>query len=128
MLGGGAEVILCTVTSGQAMGAVQGGLGPRGTLLIVGVPDARTYRGRVQAHAEHFPVRGVEPGEVQAEAADAVLPDLHRGEMAVAGRRDGAEPFHRGGHAVDLQAHRNRASCHPTYANRLATRAAQTRP
>jgi D-arabinose 1-dehydrogenase-like Zn-dependent alcohol dehydrogenase len=37
---GGAKVILATATSGAAMSAVQGGLGPRGTLLIVGVPDA----------------------------------------------------------------------------------------
>jgi D-arabinose 1-dehydrogenase-like Zn-dependent alcohol dehydrogenase len=37
---GGAKVVLATVTSGPAMTAVQGGLAPRGTLLIVGVPDA----------------------------------------------------------------------------------------
>ncbi|HTZ35790.1 MAG TPA: alcohol dehydrogenase [Stellaceae bacterium] len=36
---GGAKVILATATSGAAMSAVQGGLGPRGTLLIIGVPD-----------------------------------------------------------------------------------------
>jgi D-arabinose 1-dehydrogenase-like Zn-dependent alcohol dehydrogenase len=36
---GGAKVILATATSGAAMSAVQGGLAPRGTLLIVGVPD-----------------------------------------------------------------------------------------
>src|SRR3954467_2303818 len=37
---GGAKVILATGTSGAAMSAVQGGLAVRGTLLIVGVPDA----------------------------------------------------------------------------------------
>lgn len=37
---GGAKVILATATSGAAMSAVQGGLGVRGTLLIVGVPDS----------------------------------------------------------------------------------------
>jgi D-arabinose 1-dehydrogenase-like Zn-dependent alcohol dehydrogenase len=33
---GGAKVILATVTSGEAMGAVQGGLAVNGTLLVVG--------------------------------------------------------------------------------------------
>ena len=33
---GGAKVILATVTSGEAMSAVQGGLGVNGTLLIIG--------------------------------------------------------------------------------------------
>jgi D-arabinose 1-dehydrogenase-like Zn-dependent alcohol dehydrogenase len=37
---GGARVILATAASGAAMNAVQGGLGIRGTLLIVGVPDS----------------------------------------------------------------------------------------
>ena len=37
---GGAKVILATATSGAAMNAVQGGLAPRGTLLIVGVPES----------------------------------------------------------------------------------------
>jgi D-arabinose 1-dehydrogenase-like Zn-dependent alcohol dehydrogenase len=37
---GGAKVVLATVTSGAAMSAVQGGLAARGTLLIVGVPEA----------------------------------------------------------------------------------------
>jgi D-arabinose 1-dehydrogenase-like Zn-dependent alcohol dehydrogenase len=37
---GGATVILTTATSGEAVSAVQGGLAPRGTLLIVGVPEA----------------------------------------------------------------------------------------
>lgn len=37
---GGAKVILATATSGAAMSAVQGGLAPRGTLLILGVPDS----------------------------------------------------------------------------------------
>ena len=37
---GGARVILATATSGAAMSAVQGGLAPAGTLMIVGVPDS----------------------------------------------------------------------------------------
>jgi D-arabinose 1-dehydrogenase-like Zn-dependent alcohol dehydrogenase len=37
---GGANVVLATATSGAAMSAVQGGLAPRGTLLIVGVPES----------------------------------------------------------------------------------------
>ncbi len=37
---GGAKVILATATSGAAMSAVQGGLGVRGTLLIVGAADS----------------------------------------------------------------------------------------
>jgi D-arabinose 1-dehydrogenase-like Zn-dependent alcohol dehydrogenase len=37
---GGANVILATATSGAAMSAVQGGLAPRGTLMIIGVPDS----------------------------------------------------------------------------------------
>jgi D-arabinose 1-dehydrogenase-like Zn-dependent alcohol dehydrogenase len=37
---GGAKVILATATSGAAMDAVQGGIAPRGTLLIVGIPEA----------------------------------------------------------------------------------------
>ena len=37
---GGAKVILATATSGAAMSAAQGGLVVRGTLLIVGVPEA----------------------------------------------------------------------------------------
>jgi D-arabinose 1-dehydrogenase-like Zn-dependent alcohol dehydrogenase len=36
---GGAKVILATATSGAAMSAVQGGLAPNGTLLMIGVPD-----------------------------------------------------------------------------------------
>jgi len=36
---GGAKVVLATATSGEAMSAVQGGLAPNGTLLIVGVPE-----------------------------------------------------------------------------------------
>ncbi len=36
---GGAKVILATVTSGDAMSAVLGGLGVNGKLIIVGVPD-----------------------------------------------------------------------------------------
>ena len=35
---GGAKVILCTVTSADAMSASLGGLAPGGTLLVVGVP------------------------------------------------------------------------------------------
>lgn len=37
---GGARVILATATSGEAMSAVQGGLGVGGTLLIVGVAES----------------------------------------------------------------------------------------
>jgi D-arabinose 1-dehydrogenase-like Zn-dependent alcohol dehydrogenase len=37
---GGAKVVLTTVTSGNPMSTVQGGLAPRGNLLIVGIPEA----------------------------------------------------------------------------------------
>ena len=37
---GGARVILATVTSGEAMSAVQGGLGNNGTLLVVGAAES----------------------------------------------------------------------------------------
>jgi D-arabinose 1-dehydrogenase-like Zn-dependent alcohol dehydrogenase len=37
---GGARVILATVTSGEAMGAVQGGLAVNGTLLVVGAAES----------------------------------------------------------------------------------------
>lgn len=37
---GGAKVILATVTAGAAVDAVQAGLAPGGTLLLVGVPEA----------------------------------------------------------------------------------------
>jgi D-arabinose 1-dehydrogenase-like Zn-dependent alcohol dehydrogenase len=37
---GGAKVILATATSGEAMSAVQGGLGIKGTLLIVGAAES----------------------------------------------------------------------------------------
>jgi D-arabinose 1-dehydrogenase-like Zn-dependent alcohol dehydrogenase len=37
---GGAKVIIATVTSGQAMSAVQGGLGLNGTLVVIGAADA----------------------------------------------------------------------------------------
>ena len=39
---GGAKVILATVTNGDAMSAVQGGLGIKGTLLVVGAPPSLT--------------------------------------------------------------------------------------
>ena len=39
---GGARVILATVTNGEAMSAVQGGLGINGTLLILGAPPSLT--------------------------------------------------------------------------------------
>jgi D-arabinose 1-dehydrogenase-like Zn-dependent alcohol dehydrogenase len=39
---GGARVILATATSGEAMSAVQGGLAPNSTLLIVGAADSMT--------------------------------------------------------------------------------------
>ena len=35
---GGAKVVLCTVTSAEAMSAILGGVAPGGTLLVVGVP------------------------------------------------------------------------------------------
>ena len=37
---GGAKVILATVTSGEAMSAVQGGVAVNGTLLIVGAAES----------------------------------------------------------------------------------------
>jgi len=37
---GGARVILATVTAGDAMSAVQGGLAPKGTLMIVGAAES----------------------------------------------------------------------------------------
>lgn len=39
---GGAKVILATVTSGDAMSAVQGGLGVNGTLLVIGAAQSLT--------------------------------------------------------------------------------------
>jgi len=36
---GGANAILATVTSGEAMSAVQSGLGPNGTLMVIGAAD-----------------------------------------------------------------------------------------
>ena len=39
---GGARVILATATSGDAMSAVQGGLAPYGTLLVVGAAESMT--------------------------------------------------------------------------------------
>jgi D-arabinose 1-dehydrogenase-like Zn-dependent alcohol dehydrogenase len=39
---GGAKVILATVTSGDAMSALVGGLGADGTLLVIGAPPALT--------------------------------------------------------------------------------------
>jgi D-arabinose 1-dehydrogenase-like Zn-dependent alcohol dehydrogenase len=39
---GGAKVILATVTNGDAMSAVQGGLALNGTLLVVGAPQSMT--------------------------------------------------------------------------------------
>lgn len=37
---GGAKVILATATSGDAMSAVQGGLGPNGTLIVIGAAES----------------------------------------------------------------------------------------
>lgn len=37
---GGARVILATVTAGDAMSAVQGGLGPKGTLMVIGAAES----------------------------------------------------------------------------------------
>jgi D-arabinose 1-dehydrogenase-like Zn-dependent alcohol dehydrogenase len=39
---GGARVILATATSGEAMSAVQGGVAPNGTLLIIGAAESMT--------------------------------------------------------------------------------------
>jgi D-arabinose 1-dehydrogenase-like Zn-dependent alcohol dehydrogenase len=39
---GGAKVILATATSGEAMSAVQGGLAPNGTLLVIGAAESMT--------------------------------------------------------------------------------------
>jgi D-arabinose 1-dehydrogenase-like Zn-dependent alcohol dehydrogenase len=39
---GGAKVVLATVTNGDAMGATMGGLGVRGTLMILGAPPSLT--------------------------------------------------------------------------------------
>src|SRR5260370_27362533 len=39
---GGAKVILATVTDGDAMSAVQGGLGVKGTLMVLGAPQSLT--------------------------------------------------------------------------------------
>jgi D-arabinose 1-dehydrogenase-like Zn-dependent alcohol dehydrogenase len=39
---GGAKVILATVTNGDAMGAVQGGLGLNGTLMVIGAAQSLT--------------------------------------------------------------------------------------
>src|ERR1700745_2330355 len=36
---GGAKVVLATVTSGPAMAATQGGLAPRGRLMVLGAAD-----------------------------------------------------------------------------------------
>jgi len=37
---GGAKVILATATSGDAMSAVQGGLGANGTLIVIGAAES----------------------------------------------------------------------------------------
>ena len=37
---GGARAILATATSGEAMSAVQGGLAPNGTLLVIGAAES----------------------------------------------------------------------------------------
>lgn len=37
---GGARIVLATVTSGEAMATVAGGLGPNGTLLVLGAPES----------------------------------------------------------------------------------------
>ena len=42
---GGAKVILATVTSGEAMSAVLGGLGVNGTLMVLGAPRAARSAG-----------------------------------------------------------------------------------
>ena len=37
---GGANVIIATVTAGEAMSAVQGGLAVKGTLMVIGAPES----------------------------------------------------------------------------------------
>jgi D-arabinose 1-dehydrogenase-like Zn-dependent alcohol dehydrogenase len=39
---GGAKVVLATVTDGPAMSAIQGGLGVKGTLMVIGAPPSLT--------------------------------------------------------------------------------------
>jgi len=39
---GGAKVVIATVTNGDAMSAVQGGLGPNGTLVVIGAAESLT--------------------------------------------------------------------------------------
>src|SRR5215469_7422572 len=80
-----------------------------------GVPDVITYLDHVQPDTEQLQVRGVKPGQVQAETTDAPVPDLHRGEMAVAVWRGSTQPLYRGGRAVDLNAPHGSPGCHPTY-------------
>jgi hypothetical protein len=58
--------------------------------------------GGVQASAEHFPVRGIEPGQMQVQPPYPVISDLHRGEMAVVGHRGGAQLRHGGLLAINL--------------------------
>jgi hypothetical protein len=75
------------------------------------MPDVIEHPGAIEARAEHLPVRGVEPVQMQAEATDLARPDLHRGEVAVTGRGDGAQLLHGGACAVDLNA-QGRGACH----------------
>jgi D-arabinose 1-dehydrogenase-like Zn-dependent alcohol dehydrogenase len=50
---GGARVILATATSGEAMSAVQGGVGVNGTLLIVGVVESMTISPMAMLFGNH---------------------------------------------------------------------------
>ena len=60
------------------------------------------HLGGVQASAEYFLVRGVEPGEMQVKAPYLAVPDLHGGEMAVVGHRSIPQLIHGGVLAIDL--------------------------
>jgi hypothetical protein len=75
------------------------------------IPYVTEHRGAVQARAEHLPVRGVQPVKVQAEPTYPAVPDLHRGEVAVAGGRDGSQLLHGGAATVDLNANGG-GGCH----------------
>ncbi len=52
--------------------------------------------------AEHLAMRPGEPREVESEPAHAVIPDLHRGEVAVAVERERGQLLSRRGLPVNL--------------------------
>ena len=66
------------------------------------MPQVVPHLGGVQASAEYFPVRGVEPGKMQVKAPYLAIPDLHGGEMAIVGHRSIAQLIHGGVLAIDL--------------------------